>query len=350
MLRTSRYIHFDLLRGIATLLVILGHVFIHTQGEYTNSILFSVLVSIHMPLFILLSGYFLGRDLDLSLEGIMKYWKGKIVRLLLPLVLTPFLFDWMRYGFSSEIPLQAFFNEYWFTSALFGLVVLLYLFKAVVEPRSSSSVTLIALAVMWCLIIIGLITIALGQVESNFARQYLAKLSWLLPYLIMGYLMGRIKAVEYWVQDQRVSSIAFVGYIALLWYSYMEPDSHMFTSSLLSLLGLIVCYSLAYHGCNRDIIGSPKETIQPTGWMTKGLVYLGRESLAIYLTHYFFLPYMPWMKDFLESITYRQQVFAWEFALGAFGVVMTLVPTLLMIRIIKCNKYLTLLFYGEMIK
>lgn len=59
---------------------------------------------------------------------------------------------------------------------------------------------------------------------------------------------------------------------------------------------------------------------------------------------------MPWIKDFLQEISYKPQIFAWEFALGALGVLMVLIPTLLTIRIVMCNKYLAMFLYGEEIK
>ncbi len=342
MIPKQRYLHIDVLKGIAILLVILGHVFL-SWDHYNSSVLYAVITSIHMPLFIMLAGIFMGKDLNLTRPGFVSFWKSKVIRLLLPLLFAPILFDWIRYGVFSQVPLKTIFMEYWFTSALFGLIVLLYIFKAIVEPRRYPPLGLAGLAIAWVVVVLLAIPIARDYIAINLVQMYLAKISWLFPFLILGYLMGRIKQLEYWVRDQRVGAIAFAAYLAYLWYWYLRVEDFSLVPLGLSFLGLVASYSLAYHGCNSTALDGAK----PASWLTKILAYLGQVSLPIYLTHYFFLPAMPWAKDFLMGVAYRPQVFAWEFALGALGTIMVLVPTLLLIRIIKSNKYLALLLYGE---
>lgn len=344
----QRYLHIDVLKGIAILLVVLGHIYVFAWDQYNKALLFALLTSIHMPLFIMLSGYFMSKDLDLSMKGVVGFWSSKVIRLLLPLLFIPIFFDWVRYGVSTEaIPLKAIFMEYWFTSALFGLIALLYIFKVVVEPRRLSPFYLAVLAIAWAVVARLALLWIHDRIGINLVQMYLSKLSWLFPFFTLGYLMGRIEHLERWVRDQRIGAVAIAIYLAYLWYWYLRVENFSLVPLGLSFLGLIACYSLAYHGCNRKV--SQKQT-EPASRLTKILAYLGRESLPIYLTHYFFLPAMPWMKDFLDAITYRPQVFAWEFALGVLGGLMVLVPTLLVIRIIKCNKYLAMLLYGEEIK
>ncbi len=136
----ERYIHFDILKGIAILLVIFGHIFYLCGGAYGQSVMMNILISVHMPIFFLVSGYFSARDLDLSTKGIMKYWKNKIIRLLLPLFLLPFLFNCVKNGFSLEFPVEQIvpnggFNSeigpYWFTYVMFIIYIFFYAFRVV---------------------------------------------------------------------------------------------------------------------------------------------------------------------------------------------------------------------------
>ena len=49
----NRYLHIDMARGVAMILVVMGHSCLSTQGDLNKMIL-----SFHMPLFFFLSGIF----------------------------------------------------------------------------------------------------------------------------------------------------------------------------------------------------------------------------------------------------------------------------------------------------
>lgn len=68
MSAVSRLTHVDLLKGFAILLVIMGHIMYHSIGRYTPP-LFEVLATIHMPLFVALSGFFATNPLNISMGG-----------------------------------------------------------------------------------------------------------------------------------------------------------------------------------------------------------------------------------------------------------------------------------------
>lgn len=75
------------------------------------------------------------------------------------------------------------------------------------------------------------------------------------------------------------------------------------------------------------------------------LTYFGKNSLPIYLTHYFFLPSLTFVQPLLNVPI--QYGLAWEFALAVLGLCLVLPPTILVIRVIQANAYLRLLIYGE---
>ncbi len=126
----QRYLQFDLLKGVAILLVILGHIFYHCgTSPYLKTILWNLLVSVHMPLFIFISGYFSAKALDLSSAGVLKYWQNKALRLLLPLLFLPTLMHWITRGFGLHLPLEEYLGRYWFTYVLFELFFIFYVFR-----------------------------------------------------------------------------------------------------------------------------------------------------------------------------------------------------------------------------
>lgn len=333
----NRQLHFDLLKGVAILLVILGHVFsLTTSPYYGKSLIMNILISIHMPIFIVIAGYFSNKKLDLSYKGIIAYWKSKCIRLLLPLFFLPILFHWMREGFS--FPYRIYVLEYWFTPALFVLFGILYFFRVlasiVMRGRKENLILLLSVVVMY-------VTMNYLVDKQWIGTFYPTHIQWLYPYMVLGYLMGRHNRIEHWIKDERLSALAFAGYIALLWAEY--EGSKILGGVPLTLLGLIFCYSTAYkYTENRELTNKD--------WITKGLIYCGQLSLPIYLTHYFFLINTPWLTPFLNSINNKAQIFGWEFIIASGCTAIILYPTLIVVKLIQGNKFLSLFLYGEEIK
>ncbi len=346
MEQKERYLQFDLLRGIAILLVVLGHIFYLTNPEtYTHSILWNLLVSIHMPLFIFVSGYFSAKALDLSSVGVLKYWQKKTIRLLLPLLFFPVLMHWLTGGFALELPWVEYVGRYWFTYVLFEIFVVFYFFRLGFQLLKKFLPSIMS---KWqseiIYFLLSVLILYFGYKHPRFLGLELSKylifhkVVWLYKYLVFGYLMARNSWLEKLLRNEGFGAFAIFTYVALLyveygWYSWESP----FAKGIpITGFGLMAFYYIACKFSEQS---------------SKGLnffAYLGRESLPIYLTHYFFLPYLPWLSKFLtNTISNKMQIIAWEFWIGVLALVMTLIPTLLVIRIIKTNRYLAFLFYGE---
>lgn len=57
-MQQKRDIRFDVLKGIATLVVVFGHVLQYSIKGYENSLIFNIVWSLQIPLFMVVSGYF----------------------------------------------------------------------------------------------------------------------------------------------------------------------------------------------------------------------------------------------------------------------------------------------------
>lgn len=62
----NRILSLDLLKAFAIYLVIWGHAIMHFQPHYEESICFLIIYSFHMPLFMMLSGYFATSSMKLG--------------------------------------------------------------------------------------------------------------------------------------------------------------------------------------------------------------------------------------------------------------------------------------------
>lgn len=93
----KRLLSLDALKGFAILLVIFGHVYLGADSDIfaTKSYLHRFILAVHMPLFVLVSGYFAQRKVD-SFSSLKQFFQDKFVRLILPAMLWyPFWRLWM---------------------------------------------------------------------------------------------------------------------------------------------------------------------------------------------------------------------------------------------------------------
>ena len=108
---------------------------------------------------------------------------------------------------------------------------------------------------------------------------------------------------------------------------------------LLAFSGLVFVYSAVHH--------SVTEQSKALYWV-QGLAYLGRISLAVYFLHYFFLPDLSFARAYELSLSDDLlSLFAFQGLLALLVTSMVLVPTLLLARITRCNRYLRFFLYGE---
>ncbi|MBQ3969559.1 MAG: acyltransferase family protein [Clostridia bacterium] len=88
MKTTTRNGYVDFLRGIAMLLVVLGHTMTGVTADFQGSVLFNIVWSLQMPMFILISGYVtrFNRKAD-SFSGLFKVLGRRTVAYLLPCII-----------------------------------------------------------------------------------------------------------------------------------------------------------------------------------------------------------------------------------------------------------------------
>ncbi len=88
VLMKQHHAHLDILKGIAIAMVAMGHVFL----DMPRNPAFHVICSVHMPIFMLVSGYLSARPLPTSSKEVLSYWSKKVIQLLLPLLSLPLIY------------------------------------------------------------------------------------------------------------------------------------------------------------------------------------------------------------------------------------------------------------------
>lgn len=77
---------FDVLKGIAIVLVVICHIMQHSVYDYQNLIVFNIIWSLQIPIFMFISGYF-----SISSKSFIQRFRGKTISYLLPFITYFFL-------------------------------------------------------------------------------------------------------------------------------------------------------------------------------------------------------------------------------------------------------------------
>lgn len=350
------FAHLDLIKGIAIFLVVCGHIFVfgsNFEGGQGRFVLWNLLVAVHMPLFMMVSGY-LAANTKASLAALPQFIRGKSLRLLLPLLSLPSLY-YISFRLNVvEVLGAADKGGYWFTFCLFEIFLLFFAFKGVNILLNKSQRIAIEIAIAFLFITsIALIEGQLAPVKGGFFQRLLSfeQVNWLFKYFLLGYFVRRIPRLEEMLRNDKVITGLAFSFVILMMLPYQGiglPKSLLVYHGLIgidlealqTLTGCLAIYALCLRASD---LGISNKT-------TKLIRYLGRESLPIYLTHYFFLPVLPMMMPFIHGLPNSARAFSWElfFAFAASAWVIGL--SLGVIRVVKLSPTLAMLLYGEPIK
>jgi fucose 4-O-acetylase-like acetyltransferase len=250
----------DALKGFAILLVVLGHAIQVNVPDFDNNLIFRIIYSFHMPLFMFLSGYIAFRKNEDYIPLITKKFKQLVI---------PFV-CWYIFGYLFNLNLG--FIEYlnrlpshidnglWFLWVLFVNFILLGL---ILKCKND-------LLILPAIIFLYLIPIPL-----------LGASAWYFLFFSFGYLSGKYKKMPVQI------GIIF-PFIALTWYRLGDPTFWPYIVNIFSqyhLLGLHLLLLLYKLAVPLTGIALSFLIIRKSSLLSK----LGLFTLDIYVVHQYLL-------------------------------------------------------------
>lgn len=286
--RLNRLKEVDILRAIGIILVVISHLL------KTNSYLYKIIFSFHMPLFFLVSGFCVSEKL--GRKKFLPFLKQKAISLLIPSIIFVNLWHLFHYGATEYFAIiknnPLFYvipaNE-WFLTSFFASSILLWLYVKIENKIKHRPLEI----VLFIMVFVVAVTLALyPEIQPA-----INNLSYILPFRLgttligfsfqlIGYIIrNKTKAIDV-LQASRLSLGTFIGTILmgslLLIYIYFDTGVNIanmaFGLSLpLFYINGVYWYFLVYWTA-RQLTGF--------NWKINDLfVFIGLNAMYIYLGH-----------------------------------------------------------------
>lgn len=275
----NRILYIDLLKTFAIFLVIWGHAIMHFQPDFEKSVCFIVIYAFHMPLFMMLSGYFAASSMKL---GAVEFFSKKFRQLLLP-CLSWGILCWITISsgliegrFNLEIKelftgWLGLIDNFWFLKSCFICYVLAW------GCKKAGKYQYVAFALAWLLC----------SMQGRF------NLSMMFPSFVFGMMLREKNAIEQILYKYRW--LIVVIFLCMLVYRIYFDDNQYIVKLILGLSGAYSCYSLFKDGENVLMLKSVSSIFYRVGEKTLGIYVMQAITLEYLLPRYFQIDCLPIM-------------------------------------------------------
>jgi len=316
----NRVVYLDLVKFVAILLVCIGHCYVMVPT--IHSIVRPVIYSFHMPLFMLVCGYFSLHSLELSFVSLLS---KKIKQLLIPVLSCTLLSILLFRGGQNEL-----IGSVWFLRTLFLCYLIARIGKYIKLPVE------IVFLFSWLLLLIFPYG---GTLMVNF----------LYFYFFIGYLLHKYecKISTYRIPFFLISLICFIIAIYNRWtFPCEKVDLYFIIHSPIKLLmqTLIGFFgSVTIIGCCKlvDCVSANNEMLKS---FISQLSIIGRYTLGIYVVQTFLIERT--LSAFIKMDNFSVSPVLIDFIFVPLIGFILCVACYYIVRISQRSKIINILFYG----
>lgn len=325
----NRIEYIDQLKGLAIILVVMGH--IADKSMLISMTPFNEFYhSINMPLFMFLSGIFAYKSFkDWNLNEAMNFLKKKALRILFPFFVIGGIYSLMFCGNLTDVYLGV-NSGYWFLPALFycmlfGLIV--YMLINRIWKSNNLLWNLFVHGVFWMILIV---LYYRGCLENIPYSLYAIKM---YPFFVIGTFFSKYKSFkEKVLYSNNLFTISIIGYILCMIYQHDMPIK----LNYIGFFSIIILINLF---------------VNINQYIPKQLSYIGKKSAEIYIFHWFFLPSLESLGNWVsgQSIGVNQN-FIILFCITFIIAIPIVCTCILLSKIIQNSNFLNAICFGTILK
>ena len=275
-MRTQRLEYIDELKGLAILLVVMGHIMEFCLYSGKTSFLHDAIYSFHMPLFAFLSGL-----VFTSLIDGKKIWnkvQKQSFRLLVPF-LTMGLFYSHTLFQGESFWFQPFKQGLWYLWFLWQSYLITHIYNLLIlKYIENKTKVCVVFDVCWIIMIYVFMRFTMGfcQIDINniVGSLHLMKL---YPFFFIGVMLNRYKLPPHiWKSSKWLPDLSLIIWIVLLLEIKLIPNNYLYKLSY--IIEISALYPIVFYFAK---FGNSYGKVQ------KMLGIFGRYSLEIYMFHRF---------------------------------------------------------------
>lgn len=318
----TRIYELDYIRGIAMLMVVMGHVLLFSL-KIEHTALIGIIGICEMPLFFVVSGYLTHKEREENFKRMLSRLLIRSRTLLEPLVVWSIVRN-ICDGTVSYSLSDIYRGGYWFFLALWWCDVL-NMFSAYLSKKFRLGMLGDALlyGFVYAVILLGRIkNIDLGGVLPVQSVQYY------FPFFVMGLLMRKYQFLNGMVLNKYSYAVGMLLLIIGWYFSFIES----FVIWFVAALGAVVVVWMACREINSDLK------------VARILSIVGMNTLPIYAIHYLFIGVLP---NTLHEMVYISNGFFFQLVVSFVYAVFAIILCLLVDRILSLNPITRMLFWGE---
>lgn len=193
---TSRNNTVDIIRGVAMLLVVLGHTVSGCVAAYSDSLLFQAIWTLQMPLFIIISGYVTRYSKPLTdRKSLWRFVKKRTLAYMCPWLVWTILIRGLIFGQSSFLDFKYLLwhmdSGYWFLATIWTISMIYGLADLFSNKLSKNTWSSLALHITFCLA--GFVGLAVIGYFAGFDFWAIKLTLYYIPFYLIGYLYGHIQ-------------------------------------------------------------------------------------------------------------------------------------------------------------
>ena len=254
----------DIMRGIAMLLVVLGHTMTGCTVDSQKSFIFNIIWSLQMPLFILISGYVTKYSRPISnSKGLWKYVKRRTVAYMLPWAVWSFLVRGIIFGEDDFLNVKHLLwnmdSGYWFLATIWTISMIFGIASFVAERLSKENLLKRQIVLLGFYLVGMILLVGIGAILG--LSFFAIKLTlYYMPFYYAGFLYGqfddRMKESE--IGKKIIDSVIAICFVVWLFiilrFSLYEMSDGGFAIILRAATSLAGC--IAVCGLCRGIFSS----------------------------------------------------------------------------------------------
>lgn len=324
----------DAIRGVAILLVVLGHIMTGLVVDVNKTFLYNIIFSLQMPLFMLISGYVSQYSKPIvTAKDLLIFIKRRSIAYLLPLVVWTIIRDFnvsfVKLVFQIDI-------TYWFLFSIWTISIILGVSQYLANKMVKNDRPIVREIFTTCFYVAGAVLLIVIGVLVSFSFLGFRLTLYYMPFFLMGYLYGKLKPYIEKIKHEKIITEIIVAVFAIAHayllkkYDFADCASGL-EQAIRFIASAIGCIAIASLLSKVFIKYKKIESV---------FSFVGKQSLEIYLVHYFAIFFTTRFNDVqFDTLEGVLTVFA------SFAIAMTI--TLILINVFNKNKFVNFILFGK---